>query len=108
MTSAGVARSTSPASGQTRRSSDVVSAITLRSVRANTVARDTSSWERSAILILSAACPGTTPEAAALPSDEPPACPQGGSAYTIGDGAAAQSTGEAPSVASTVYVRERR
>ena len=71
------ARSTSPASGHTRRSSAVVSAITLRSVRANTVARDTSSWERSAMLILSAAAASHTPAAAALSSRRAARMPAG-------------------------------
>src|SRR5674476_1014549 len=55
--SSGVCSSTCAGVGQARFSSAVVSAITLPRVRANTVARDISSWERSAMSILSPARP---------------------------------------------------
>src|SRR5665647_2906447 len=72
----GECSSTRAAGGQARFSSAVVSAITLPRVRANTVARDISSWERSAMCILSPARPraGGPSRLSARPGSPPGGC----------------------------------
>src|SRR5665647_1271210 len=105
--SSGVCSSTCAGVGQARFSSAVVSAITLPRVRANTVARDISSWERSAMCILSPARPRA---GGSLSSQRAARKPAGRlRAYTIEQGDAARAHTVRclrRSVARTVHARK--